>query len=109
MTLAILAVVLVAAASVVQAQTFTEPVVACGNFARYDVNHDGVVNQFDMEQWIRVVHESGALCRLGDLVGQCPAWVDLNGDGFITHADVDMIGSYIRNCLQPRRNTLPPW
>jgi hypothetical protein len=37
---------------------------------------------------------------LGEPLGQtCPAWMDVNGDGLVTHGDLDAMFQFLFQCV----------
>jgi hypothetical protein len=95
-------------ASAVDAQLDPVPVVpqVCEG-EQYDLDGNGKVNSDDAEYWVRTVHFSG-LCELDGPVGTCPPNLDLNGDGFITHADLDEVLGFLIRCVFPPRVRADP-
>ena len=82
--------------------------VSCNQPFRYDINGDSLVDRRDMEMWVRSVHESGESCKLDGPAAGCPRWVDINGDGFVSHADLTEMYMFIRWCRGPSLGPQPP-
>jgi len=80
---------------------------SCRSMAKYDLTGDGKVNGDDFTMWVRMVHESGEVCRLNGPIGQCPSWVDVNGDGIISVADLDAMHQFVMYCVWPTKTVRP--
>jgi hypothetical protein len=80
---------------------------SCRSMAKYDLTGDGKVNSDDFGLWVRIVHESGEVCRLNGPLGNCPSFVDIDGDGMITHADLDALTRFMVYCVWPTRTVRP--
>jgi hypothetical protein len=92
-----------AAASTVGAQNDPKdpvPVVPpmCEDMSKVDLNGDGKLNGADYTLWVVTVHESGR-CELDAPVGNCPAWIDVNRDGIVSHADLEAMTSFLFECV----------
>ena len=73
--------------------------------AKYDLNGDHRVNDVDMNQWKRWFLEPE--CQQG--AGTCHPGMDMDGNGVIEFADLDLMFQHYRTCLQmPWPNDLPP-
>jgi len=76
-----------------------------------DLNHDGQVDWQDFEKWVRQVHWGGdpvyPNCRRDGPASACPLWVDVNGDGMVTVADLDVMGRFMQWCSRPPRIVRP--
>jgi hypothetical protein len=69
--------------------------------AAHDFNGDKRVNEVDFNQWKRWF--LGAECRQG--AGVCPPQMDVNRDGQVTFADLNMMLDHYRVCVMtPRRS-----
>ena len=107
---ALLAVVLLVAA-VGAANAQDDPItprpvnpVPCEGMSIYDLTGDQKVNWEDFEKWVRRVHWGGDACTLGSPASDCPMWLDINGDGVISHADLDALNRFYMYCAGPPRN-----
>ena len=77
----------------------------CEDVGPYDHDGDGKVNGADFTKWVETVHESGR-CELNAPLGECPAWVDVNDDGIVSHADLDAMYEFMVQCVYaPWRTT----
>ncbi len=106
-------VAVLAGSATVQAQN-TDPITPqpitprqCGQMTPYDLNHDGTVNWKDYDLWVRTVHEGLETCKLDGPADGCPSWVDVNGDGVVSHADLDAIHYFEMWCVRPPMNAWP--
>ena len=48
--------------------------------------------------WVYTVHESGR-CELDGPLGDCPAWIDVNRDGLVSHADLETMIQFLYQCI----------
>jgi len=106
----ICAVLVAVVASTASAQNVPVPVLppSCENVSRFDHNHDGRLTGADFDLWVWTVHESGR-CELNGPLGACPSSVDVNGDGFVSHADLEAMFSFLFQCVYgPRRTQIVP-
>ena len=79
----------------------------CSNASKYDHNGDGQLTGADFSLWVQAVHESGDACRLDGPSSGCPSWADVNGDGLVSHADLDAMFGYLFLCVYPRGASAP--
>jgi len=69
--------------------------------AAHDFNGDKRVNEVDFNQWKRWF--LGAECRQG--AGVCPPQMDVNRDGQVSFADLNLMLDHYRTCVMtPRRS-----
>lgn len=107
--LVVLGVVVLVGARAVQAQSTIDPrpvmPPSCTNVAPFDHNRDGKLDWRDFEMWVLAVHEGGETCRLNGPASGCPTWVDVNGDGIVTVADVQAMDQFLNWCIVAPRHT----
>jgi hypothetical protein len=96
----VLAALLGAASLTVSAQEDPVPIrpPLCSELGAVDLNGDGKLDGADYTLWVVTVHESGR-CELDGPLGDCPAWVDLNKDGIVSHADLEAMTSFLFECV----------
>ena len=80
----------------------------CESVGRYDLNGDGKLTGEDFGLWVWTVHESGR-CELDGPLGNCPSFVDVNRDGFVSHADLNAMFDFLFQCVYgPWRTRITP-
>lgn len=82
--------------------------IPCVGLSIYDLDGSGKVDSADFETWVRRVHWGADACALNGPASACPIWVDVNGDGKISHADLDALLRFMISCAGPPRASWPP-
>jgi hypothetical protein len=75
----------------------------CEDGEMYDLDGNGKVNANDAAFWLHNSNISG-LYELDGLVGTCPPDMDVNGDGFITHDDLNEVHGFLVQCAFDARS-----
>ncbi len=105
MRLAIL-LAIVAAVLVTAAQAQTVPTPRCYKAEIY-LNRDGKVDEFDMNRWKDLLFKSGEGCYNGASALACPRGMDIDGNGIVEFADLNIMLDFLRECYRPRAYVVP--
>lgn len=102
----LLAIVGAMVVTVARAQSLPTPPVRCYK-AEYDLNRDGKVNEYDMNRWKDLLFKSGEQCYNGASALACPAGMDVDGNGIVEFADLNIMLEFLRECYRPRPYVVP--
>ncbi len=75
--------------------------------AEYDLNRDGKVNEYDMNRWKDLLFKSGEQCYNGASSLACPGGMDIDGNGIVEFADLNIMLEFLRDCYRPRAYVVP--
>jgi hypothetical protein len=74
----------------------------------HDMNGDGRVNEADFNLWKDWLFQSGETCYRGAPAEGCPPRMDIDGNGYITFDDLNIMLARYRDCVMaPRAHTDP--
>ena len=77
-------------------------------FAAHDMNKDRKVDEADFNLWKDLMFKSGGNCANGASADACPAGMDINGDGYVTFDDLNIMLDRFRVCMRGPDPVLAP-